>query len=128
MANVDLLIFLGLIFIIIFSIIAVIIIILVHPKEIKVGNTCDVNNSHCESGLVCDKGICKIPLGGSCTTVNNCISGSTFCFQGICTNAIPSSVGGTCPCLTGLTCEGGSCRMPVGGSCMFNTDCVSEAT
>ena len=126
--NVDLLLFLAIIFIVIFSFIAVVVIILVHPKELKVGSTCDVNNNKCASGLVCDKGICKIPLGGSCSTVNNCISGSTFCFNGTCSNAIPSDVGGPCPCLDGLSCESGSCRVPVGGSCDINTDCVSAAT
>lgn len=126
--NVDLLLFLAIIFILVLSIIAIVIIIFVHPKKLKVGNTCDINNNNCDEGLVCDKGICKVPLGGTCTSLNNCISGSTFCFQGTCSNAIPSGVGGTCPCLDGLTCEGGFCKVPLDGPCTINTDCVIEAT
>lgn len=41
-------------------------------------------NPPCQSGLVNDHGICRVPIDGQCTLDSDCVIGSSNCTDGIC--------------------------------------------
>ena len=90
-------------FIFILIIIAIIIIIVIaRPwvhKNVPLQQSCDATHI-CATGLICDSGICKVPINGPCTTVLDCISSATGCIGGVCVsgqNLIPLIPGPTGP-------------------------------
>lgn len=88
----------------------------------------------CETDLVCENRICKIPAGGDCTNFTTGCKSGMICVgdddKKVC--AEPVLVGGKCEsdrlkvCNSGLICQDSTCKIPEGESCIENTaDCSS---
>jgi hypothetical protein len=88
----------------------------------------------CEAGLICDKiastdetGICRKKLGQPCTSVYECSSDAKICFNGFCSATITGGINQPPPCINNLISEDGLCKVPVGGSCSYSTDCFNSS-
>ena len=82
----------GFLIIIIIIIIVVIIIVIAvfrpfSPQNIPLNGKCD-EATRCQSGLICDNGVCKVPIGGACSTDNDCVSRAAGCQAGICQQTV----------------------------------------
>lgn len=91
--------------------------------NVELGGNCQLTNE-CRLGLQCDRGQCREPIGGSCTCITDCVETATACFNGMCTNVKLSDIGGKPPCKPGLVNDHGICRLPVGGVCKKDNECV----
>lgn len=68
----------------------------------------------CMSGLINDSGVCKVPVGGTCSSSSDCTSTSGGCISGRCTASkgrLDSKCTVSTDCNTGLTCDGGRCKI-----------------
>jgi hypothetical protein len=87
------------------------------PQPVQVLGNCGTTDRVCANGLVCQSGICKVPIGGVCTSDADCVDGSTGCIGGVCmanSNLIPINGGqtGTIVCSSNSDCPSGlSCGM-----------------
>ena len=113
-------------------------------KPIPVGQSCADEFSVCESQLVCEENVCKIPVDGRCDVDDFvCVAGSKCVRNGSaskCKEPIP--VGEACRpnngfdfCDDGLTCDRQKCRINENGDCLNNeifcitsTTCVGDDT
>jgi len=91
---------------------------------IPAGSTC-ITDADCQKGKRCQNGHCKSPIGGPCMTLDDCVRGAIACQDGICIAEPRNGVGDPCPCQQGLVCQTGFCRVPIGGTCMQDSDCLS---
>ncbi|KAK0547942.1 hypothetical protein OC846_004664 [Tilletia horrida] len=100
-----------------------------------VGSTCKTNaecysqNCAAVSGSTTKK--CqRQPAGGPCFKDANCASRNCRASANICIT--PSKTNGTCSadkdCVSGLSCESGTCKSKVGSKCTKTGDCVSGST
>lgn len=94
-------------------------------------NSSCTSSANCNANLVCDNGLCKVPLGGRCSSLNDCASGATLCVDGICaggllrttqTNTL-GDVNQSAPCMNGLVNVGGVCKIRTGNPCSSDTEC-----
>lgn len=100
------------------------------------GERC-ANTAVCDTGLVCQGRICKVSIGQSCVRDGEtvpCVSGALCVGSGnkcVCQRAAAAGQqcnGETQICQTGLTCQSGRCKIPVGKSCKQSRgSCVSGA-
>ena len=91
---------------------------------IQVGSTC-ITDADCQKRKRCQNGQCKSPIGGPCTILDDCVRGAIACQDGICIIEPRNGVGDPCPCQQGLVCQTGFCRVPIGGTCIQDSDCLS---
>ena len=92
------------------------------------------SNSNCKTGLVCSmnqnsQSVCKSNIGSTCTSSTDCLSGGT-CDNGSCKLPLKSScTSSTEPvsaCASGLTCNNGMCLTSPGGACSTDSDCMEN--
>jgi len=111
--------------------ILLLLIIFLGPSLVKgdVGKSCTVD-SDCLHSLMCEyqngSGVCKVRLDGPCTSINDCSAAATTCFHGRCIGTPLGNVGDPAPCRSGLTSEFNMCRVPTGGVCNGNGDCLEN--
>ena len=101
--------------------------------NIQLNESCN-GDRRCAPDLECINGICKIKIGGRCENLTECVPSATECRLGICIEIPPGNLGDICggadknECKGDLVCDRGKCRAQVGGFCLDNADCSSDAT
>lgn len=99
------------------------------PTAKSVGSVCTVS-SECDSGGICDSGICKSNIKGPCNLPEQCFGSNVTCASAKCVDISLGTLGqkpnGTV-CVSDLVNFGGICLIGDGSQsiCTLGTDCIS---
>jgi hypothetical protein len=83
-------------------------------------------DGQCEKGLVCDTGVCKVPLKGVCAMLDECESSSTIC-TGICEKSRLPTLHMRTVCEGTLVADSnGVCKISLGNVCQASDECADS--
>ena len=93
------------------------------------GGRCEVT-SHCASGLVCDRSLCRFAFGSACDDSAQC-SSQAVCEEGSCRSSLGNRCSANSDCVLGSSCLDSVCvgdgTVALGSACSASQQCVSGA-